>query len=416
MLEQSHTAGHNAPALPPEIARRRTFAIISHPDAGKTTLTEKFLLYGGAIQMAGQVRAKGEARRTRSDFMKMEQERGISVSASAMSFPFGERWFNLVDTPGHAGLLRGHLPHPDRGRRRHHGDRRRQGRREPDPQAVRGLPAARPADPHLLQQDGPREPRDLRDHRRDPGAARPRRHPRQLAHRPGPRLHGRLRPDPRPGRADEPGRAQRQGAVGGDRGARRPEARRADPRPPRRQAPRGGRDGPRAAARLRPAKLPRGPHDADLVRLGAELVRGARADAGHRRLRAAAAAADDRDPPGGRRGDAGHRLRLQGAGQHGPQAPGSCRLRAALQRPLHARHEAEACARRQADGDLQPGAVPRRRARAGRGRLGRRHHRHPQPRPAPHRRRPDRGRGPALHRHPRLRARAVCRTSAPPTR
>ena len=88
--------------LPPEIDRRRTFAIISHPDAGKTTLTEKFLLYGGAIQMAGQVRAKGEARRTRSDFMQMEKDRGISVSASAMSFEFGDYWFNLVDTPGHS--------------------------------------------------------------------------------------------------------------------------------------------------------------------------------------------------------------------------------------------------------------------------------------------------------------------------
>ncbi|UWQ18628.1 peptide chain release factor 3 [Jannaschia sp. M317] len=96
----------NRPDLPPEIGRRRTFAIISHPDAGKTTLTEKFLLYGGAIQMAGQVRAKGEARRTRSDFMKMEQDRGISVSASAMSFDFhqgaDEYRFNLVDTPGHS--------------------------------------------------------------------------------------------------------------------------------------------------------------------------------------------------------------------------------------------------------------------------------------------------------------------------
>ncbi|WP_108484601.1 peptide chain release factor 3 [Oceaniglobus ichthyenteri] len=95
-----HTS--NAPTLPPEIARRRTFAIISHPDAGKTTLTEKFLLYGGAIQMAGQVRAKGEARRTRSDFMQMEKDRGISVSASAMSFDFGTYRFNLVDTPGHS--------------------------------------------------------------------------------------------------------------------------------------------------------------------------------------------------------------------------------------------------------------------------------------------------------------------------
>jgi peptide chain release factor 3 len=92
----------NRPELPAEIARRRTFAIISHPDAGKTTLTEKFLLFGGAIQMAGQVRAKGEARRTRSDFMQMEKDRGISVSASAMSFDFGKFRFNLVDTPGHS--------------------------------------------------------------------------------------------------------------------------------------------------------------------------------------------------------------------------------------------------------------------------------------------------------------------------
>ncbi len=91
-----------APEIAPEIARRRTFAIISHPDAGKTTLTEKFLLFGGAIQMAGQVRAKGEARRTRSDFMKMEQDRGISVSASAMSFEYKDFRFNLVDTPGHS--------------------------------------------------------------------------------------------------------------------------------------------------------------------------------------------------------------------------------------------------------------------------------------------------------------------------
>ena len=101
MRLMSNRASNTAP-LSPEIARRRTFAIISHPDAGKTTLTEKFLLYGGAIQMAGQVRAKGEARRTRSDFMQMEKDRGISVSASAMSFDFGNYRFNLVDTPGHS--------------------------------------------------------------------------------------------------------------------------------------------------------------------------------------------------------------------------------------------------------------------------------------------------------------------------
>ena len=83
------------------IARRRTFAIISHPDAGKTTLTEKLLLYGGAIQMAGAVKARGERRRARSDWMKVERERGISVTASVMTFDYGDCTFNLLDTPGH---------------------------------------------------------------------------------------------------------------------------------------------------------------------------------------------------------------------------------------------------------------------------------------------------------------------------
>jgi peptide chain release factor 3 len=84
-----------------EAARRRTFAIISHPDAGKTTLTEHLLLAGGAIRAAGAVRARGENRRTRSDWMKIERERGISVSASVMSFDHDGLMFNLLDTPGH---------------------------------------------------------------------------------------------------------------------------------------------------------------------------------------------------------------------------------------------------------------------------------------------------------------------------
>jgi peptide chain release factor 3 len=84
-----------------EAARRRTFAIISHPDAGKTTLTENLLLTGGAIRAAGQVRARGENRRTRSDWMKIERERGISVSASVMTFDHDGLMFNLLDTPGH---------------------------------------------------------------------------------------------------------------------------------------------------------------------------------------------------------------------------------------------------------------------------------------------------------------------------
>ncbi|HVC52439.1 MAG TPA: peptide chain release factor 3 [Stellaceae bacterium] len=89
------------PSLSDEIARRRTFAIISHPDAGKTTLTEKLLLFGGAIQLAGEVRARGERRRTRSDWMAIERERGISVSSAVMTFEYAGLTFNLLDTPGH---------------------------------------------------------------------------------------------------------------------------------------------------------------------------------------------------------------------------------------------------------------------------------------------------------------------------
>ncbi len=89
------------PSLEDIIRARRTFAIISHPDAGKTTLTEKLLLFGGAIQAAGAVKARGEQRRARSDWMKVEQERGISVASSVMTYDYDGRIFNLLDTPGH---------------------------------------------------------------------------------------------------------------------------------------------------------------------------------------------------------------------------------------------------------------------------------------------------------------------------
>ncbi|BCR06008.1 peptide chain release factor 3 [Desulfuromonas versatilis] len=84
-----------------EVERRRTFGIISHPDAGKTTLTEKLLLYGGAIQMAGAVKARKAARHATSDWMAMEQERGISVTSSVMKFNYRDYEVNLLDTPGH---------------------------------------------------------------------------------------------------------------------------------------------------------------------------------------------------------------------------------------------------------------------------------------------------------------------------
>src|SRR2546423_7445325 len=88
-------------SLSHEIARRRTFAIISHPDAGKTTLTEKLLLYGGAIHLAGSVKQRRRDRATTSDWMSMERERGISISTSVLQFTYRDRHMNLLDTPGH---------------------------------------------------------------------------------------------------------------------------------------------------------------------------------------------------------------------------------------------------------------------------------------------------------------------------
>ncbi len=85
-----------------QIARRRTFAIISHPDAGKTTVTEQLLLFGGAIQLAGTVKARKSSRHATSDWMEMEKQRGISITSSVMQFEYGDKVINLLDTPGHA--------------------------------------------------------------------------------------------------------------------------------------------------------------------------------------------------------------------------------------------------------------------------------------------------------------------------
>ncbi len=87
--------------LTKEIKKRRTFAIISHPDAGKTTLTEKFLLYGGAINQAGSVKGKATAKHAVSDWMEIEKERGISVTSSVLQFQYDGYCINILDTPGH---------------------------------------------------------------------------------------------------------------------------------------------------------------------------------------------------------------------------------------------------------------------------------------------------------------------------
>lgn len=96
-----HSATDNSPALEQAIEQRRTFAIISHPDAGKTTLTEKLLLYGGAIRQAGSVKARKAERYATSDWMEIEKQRGISVTSSAMQFMYDGRHINILDTPGH---------------------------------------------------------------------------------------------------------------------------------------------------------------------------------------------------------------------------------------------------------------------------------------------------------------------------
>src|SRR5579884_1664104 len=92
---------HHMAELRAEAARRRTFAIISHPDAGKTTLTEKLLLYSGMIRTAGMVRGRKGGKVAASDWMEMEQERGISITASAMQFHYKDAVINVLDTPGH---------------------------------------------------------------------------------------------------------------------------------------------------------------------------------------------------------------------------------------------------------------------------------------------------------------------------
>ena len=170
-----------------EIARRRSFAIISHPDAGKTTLTEKLLLFGGAIQMAGTVKGRKAARHATSDWMRLEQQRGISVTSSVMQFPYHGRVVNLLDTPGPRGLLRGHLPHADRGRFRAHGHRLREGRRGAHDQADGSLPAARHADHDLHQQARPRRTRADRAARRNRACAADQLRAGYLADRHGPR-------------------------------------------------------------------------------------------------------------------------------------------------------------------------------------------------------------------------------------
>jgi peptide chain release factor 3 len=184
-------------AVPSEAARRRTFAIISHPDAGKTTLTEKFLLYAGAIQQAGAVQSRKADRATTSDWLELEQQRGISVTSAVARFEHDGTVLNLLDTPGHRDfsedtyrVLSGvdaavMVIDAARGV-------------EPQTEKLYAVCRARgtPGD-HLRQQDGPSDPRAARDPRRPRGEAGPRRPAGDLADQArGPLRRGRRPPRP----------------------------------------------------------------------------------------------------------------------------------------------------------------------------------------------------------------------------
>ena len=286
-----------ANSLAGEVARRRTFAIISHPDAGKTTLTEKLLLFGGAINLAGQVKAKADRRNTRSDWMKIERERGISVVTSVMTFEFDDLVFNLLDTPGHEDFSEDTyrtLTAVDFGR---DGDRRRQRHRSAHAKTVRGLPPARHPDHHLHQQDGPREPRSVRAAGRDREDAGARHGAGDLADRARARFRRHLRHRHRRRAASGVRRQDRRHAEDRHRGSRGEESE------PRRQGDQG-----RARARLgglpsvRSRRFSRRSSDAGVLRQRLAQFRRRRSARRPRPPRAAAAGAGFERPPhrGGR--------------------------------------------------------------------------------------------------------------------
>ena len=145
-----------SPQAQKQVKRRRTFAIISHPDAGKTTLTEKLLLFGGAIQMAGAVKGRKAGRHATSDWMEVEKQRGISVTSSVMQFEYNDHVINLLDTPGHEDFSE------DTYRVLTAVDcavmviDARQGRGSSNHQTARSLPYAQDSDHYVHQQTRPR--------------------------------------------------------------------------------------------------------------------------------------------------------------------------------------------------------------------------------------------------------------------
>ena len=308
------------------VSRRRTFAIISHPDAGKTTLTEKLLLFGGAIQLAGEVKAKKNRIQTRSDWMEIERERGISVVTSVMTFEYGDCVFNLLDTPGHEDFSE------DTYRTLTAVD-----------SAVMVIDAAKGIEPRTLKLFEVCRLRDIPIvtfvNKMDRESARPVRAPRRDREEAGARHRARS-----PGRSAGAGpspaptiwRATRCAGSTQDEARRRstgPIPTRAGllPEHEREAFIEETRAGAGGLPAVRPRGLPRGPSDAGLLRLGAAQFRRARPDRRARRLRPAAARRRRPTRAWSRPTEAEHdRLRVQDPGEHGPQPPRPHRLRARL--------------------------------------------------------------------------------------
>ena len=370
---------------------RRTFAIISHPDAGKTTLTEKLLQVGGAIHLAGAVKARGAARRARSDWMKIEQQRGISVTSSVMTFEKDGVTFNLLDTPGHEDFSE------DTYRTLTAVD-----------SAVMVIDAARGIEAQTrklfevcrlrsvpiitfvnkVDREG-RSPFELLDEIADVLALDvcPMNWPIGM----GGEFEGVL--DLTTRRIGRPEGDSRTFQGSSD------EAPLSDRFAEEVELAEGGYASfdARGVSRRRP--------DAGVFRLGAQGFRPRRADRRARRLCAEPTPAARRAGAGVARWRRGDGFRVQGAGQHGPAAPRPHRLHAAVLGDVPARHEADPLGQRQADRGpladpvLRPGPRDRRRGVSGR------HHRHPQPRHAARRRHVVGAGRRALHRPSQFRAR-----------
>ena len=384
---------------PPEFDRRRTFAIISHPDAGKTTLTEKLLLFGGAIQLAGQVKAKASRRNTRSDWMEMERERGISVVTSVMTFDYAGLVFNLLDTPGHEDFSE------DTYRTLSAVD-----------SAVMVIDAAKGIEARTRKLFEVCRLRDIPIITFINKMDREARDPFELLEE----IEKTLALDTAPlSWPLGPGRTFA-GVYDLERDAiRRMDADDEAPRPvavlepaafddlPAGKRPGSGRRGDRArqggVPAVRPGLLPRGAPDPGPLRQRAPQFRRARPDRPARGDRAAAGAAQGGAAAGGARRAGDDRLRLQDPGEHGPQPSRPHRLRARLLGHAQARHEGDAGAHRQADQPARAAILLRAGPRARRRGLRRRHRRHPQSRHLADRRYADRGRDALVPRRAELR-------------